>query len=130
MAILQILGGILILFFGLALAVVSSAFFSAVNLAIPVGLGIIAAGAVVILGILGLLVGWGLWTGKGWARILAIILSGLGVLISLAGLVLGSIPSVVGLAIDGLVLWYLFRPNVKAFFGGNTQPFPQPTPPS
>lgn len=129
MAILQILGGILILFFGLALAVVS-AFFSAVNLAIPVGLGIIAAGAVVILGILGLLVGWGLWTGKGWARILAIILSGLGVLISLAGLVLGSIPSVVGLAIDGLVLWYLFRPNVKAFFGGNTQPFPQPTPPS
>ena len=129
LAILEILGGLLILFLGLAVAAVSGTLFSALGLAVPAGIGIAAGGVVGVFGLLGLLVGWGLWMGKGWARILAIILSGLGVLAGLAGLALGSIPSVVGLVIDGLILWYLFRPNVRAFFGRSAQPMPtQPTP--
>ncbi|MDG6903291.1 MAG: hypothetical protein JRN56_01060 [Nitrososphaerota archaeon] len=129
LAILEILGGLLILLLGLAVAAVSGTLFSALGLAIPAGIGVAAGGVVVIFGLLGLLVGWGLWTGRGWARILAIILSGLGVLASLVGLALGSIPSLVGLVIDGFILWYMFRPNVRAFFGRSAQPMPlQPTP--
>lgn len=128
LAVLEILGGLLTFLLGLAVAAVSGTLFSALGLAIPAGIGIAVGGVVVIFGLLGLLVGWGLWTGRRWARILAIILSGLGALASLAALVLGSIPSVVGLVIDGFILWYLFRPKVKLFFGGNASLMPlQPT---
>ena len=128
LAVLEILGGLLILLLGLAVAAVSGTLFSALGLAVPAGVGIAVGGVVVIFGLLGLLVGWGLWTGRRWARILAIILSGLGALASLVALVLGSIPSIVGLVIDVSILWYLFRPNVRAFFGGNAPFMPlQPT---
>ena len=124
------LGGLIILLVGVAVAAVSGSLLSALGLAIPAGIGIAVGGAVAVFGILGLLVGWGLWTGRGWARILAIILSGLGIVGSLASLALLSISGVVGLVIDGVILWYLFRPNVRAFFGGGAQAAPlQPTSP-
>ena len=129
LAILQMLGGLIILLIGVAVAAVTGSLLSALGLAIPAGIGIAVGGAVAIFGILGLLVGWGLWTGRGWARILAIILSGLGVVGSLA---LISVSGVVGLVIDGVILWYMFRPNVRAFFGGGAKATPlQPiSPPS
>ncbi|MDG6952779.1 MAG: hypothetical protein JRN55_00375 [Nitrososphaerota archaeon] len=130
LAILQMLGGLIILLIGVAVAAVTGSLLSALGLAIPAGIGIAVGGAVAIFGILGLLVGWGLWTGRGWARILAIILSGLGIVGSLASLALLSISGVVGLVIDGVILWYLFRPNVRAFFGGGAQAAPlQPASP-
>ena len=124
------LGGLIILLVGVAVAAVSGSLLSALGLAIPAGIGIAVGGAVAVFGILGLLVGWGLLTGRGWARILAIILSGLGIVGSLASLALISISGVVGLVIDGVILWYMFRPNVRAFFGGGAQAAPlQPTSP-
>jgi hypothetical protein len=58
-----------------------------------------------------------MWTGKGWAWILAVILYGLGALSSLISLAAGALSSIVGLLIYAFLLWYLWRPHVKAFFG-------------
>ncbi|MDG6942439.1 MAG: hypothetical protein JRN34_05940 [Nitrososphaerota archaeon] len=130
LAILEILGGLIVLLLGVGVAVISGSLFSALGLALPAGIGVALGGIVAVFGILGLLVGWGLWTGRGWARVLAIILSGIGVLASLASLALGSVASILGLVIDGAILWYLFRPNVKAFFGGaQTTPLQQTSSP-
>lgn len=61
--------------------------------------------------------GWGMWTGRSWAWILALVLTALNALSSVASLVQGEYGSLLGLAIAGLIIWYLFRPAVKAWFG-------------
>jgi hypothetical protein len=71
------------------------------------------------------IIGWGLLTGKKWARWVGIIFSALGVLSGL-----GSLPT--GLAmivIDGAVIYYLTRPNVIAWFDGRTNATESPPPP-
>ncbi|MEM4728252.1 MAG: hypothetical protein QXH42_00620 [Thermoplasmata archaeon] len=59
----------------------------------------------VVFGIIYLLVGVGLFTLKKWARILAIIFA----IIGLLNLPIGTIISII-------ILWYLFRADVKAAF--------------
>ncbi|MBK8048878.1 MAG: DUF2127 domain-containing protein [Anaerolineales bacterium] len=73
----------------------------------------------IIVGALGLVLGWGLWSLKRWAWLLSVILIGLNVIIHLFGvfmpdMMIGSIGS---LLIDGIILWYLFRPQIKQAFG-------------
>jgi lysylphosphatidylglycerol synthetase-like protein (DUF2156 family) len=70
-----------------------------------------------IAGLIGLVVGWGLWTGKGWAWWLTVILEALGLLSGLAGIARGDPTSLIGLLIAALILWYMFKPHVKDFFG-------------
>ena len=82
----------------------------------------------VLLGIVALVDGWGLWSGKGWAWTLAVVLSILSIIFSLLGLLSGAGPNIVNLIIDVLILWYLWRPHVKAFFGkGMSTSQPAPT---
>jgi len=72
------------------------------------------------------LLGWGLLKLKEWARIVTIVLAAIGALFSLIGLVgvLGHFAMVavvfvlVRLAINGLIIWYLVQPHVKAAFQG------------
>jgi len=72
------------------------------------------------------LLGWGLLKLKEWARIVTIILAGLGALGALIGLagVMGHFAAIavvfvlVRLAINGLIIWYLLQPHVKAAFQG------------
>jgi hypothetical protein len=72
------------------------------------------------------IVGWGLLKLKEWARIVMIVLSGigaafqaLGVLRSLANLKPGSVvTSVIVIAIDAFIIFYLLKPEVKAAFQG------------
>ena len=77
------------------------------------GLGI----GFLLAGLIGLVVGWGLWTGKGWAWWLTVILEALGLLSGLAGIAMGDPSSLIGLLIAALILWYMFKPHVKDFFG-------------
>lgn len=77
------------------------------------GLGI----GFLLAGLIGLVVGWGLWTGKGWAWWLTVILEALGLLSGLAGIAMGDPTSLIGLLIAALILWYMFKPHVKDFFG-------------
>ena len=58
-----------------------------------------------IIGILYLITGWGLWTLKPWARIIAIVLA----IISLFNFPVGTIIGII-------ILWYLFKPEIKEVF--------------
>ncbi len=77
-----------------------------------------------LLGLVSLGVGIGMWTGKGWALTFGRVFSGVGVLIGLFLVLFGDTGSVVGLLINLLVLYYLTRPEVKAFFGKGAQGIP------
>ena len=72
-------------------------------------------GVLTILGLVGFLLAWGLWTGKSWAWIVAIIFAIIGIISNLVTLPAG----VVGLILNGLIIYYLTRPAVKGFFGRN-----------
>ncbi len=58
-----------------------------------------------VLAILYIITGWGLWKLKSWARIVAMILA----VISLLSFPIGTIIGIV-------VLWYLFKPEIKTAF--------------
>ncbi len=60
----------------------------------------------------------GLWDGKNWARIITIVFAAIGVLSALMSLISGSFSSIISLAIDGVIIWYLATVGeVKRFFG-------------
>jgi len=70
-------------------------------------------GILVVAGVIALGLGYGLWTGKGWAWTLALIFSILGILGGIISLPEG----VVSIIIDILIIYYLTRAHVKQFFG-------------
>jgi len=72
---------------------------------------------VIVIGLLYLGLAWGLWTGKGWAWILSLVLAALGIVVSLIALVRGGFGTIVVLILDAIIVYYLFRPNVRSFFG-------------
>jgi len=82
-----------------------------------------------IFGILSFVSAYGLWTGKGWAWYLSVILLVIGLIGSLLSIPGNPVGGIVGLVIGGLILWYFFRPYVKAFFGLGPAHQPPPTPP-
>jgi uncharacterized membrane protein (DUF2068 family) len=59
----------------------------------------------IIIGLFYAITGWGLWNLKSWSRLVAIILA----VISLLNIPIGTI---IGL----VVLWYLFKPEIKQAF--------------
>ncbi len=82
---------------------------------------------VIIFAILGLALGFGFVTGKGWAWMAGLVIYILSIPLGLyeiylggAGVVGGIIRVVVGL----IIIYYLMRPHVKMFFGrsGQTKP--------
>ena len=63
-------------------------------------------GSVLIaVGLVDLVIGWGLWNLKKWARTLAIVLA-----------VIGLISFPIGTIISIITLWYLFKAEIKACF--------------
>lgn len=87
------------------------------HLLVPSELLVVAASIFsVIVGIIILLISWGFWTGINLSRWIAIVFFGLSALSSLFELLQGQIGSIVSLAINGLIVYYLFVPHVKRFF--------------
>jgi len=64
----------------------------------------------IIFGFLSLFLAWGIWTGKGWARMVALVIAVLGIVLSFLSFHL------IGLVIDIIIVYYLTRPKVKEFF--------------
>ena len=64
----------------------------------------------IIFGFLSLFLAWGIWTGKGWARMVALVIAALGIVLSFLSFHL------IGLVIDIIIVYYLTRPKVKEFF--------------
>jgi zinc-ribbon domain len=112
LSILAGLGGIVVGAGVLALSGLASS-------AYPGGAAVAAViGAILlIIGILELVYGIGFFGGKGWAWTLAMIGSVLQVIFGIVSIAFGSVGSVFGLIISILILYYLTRPHVKAFFG-------------
>jgi hypothetical protein len=76
------------------------------------------------LGIFSFIIGWGLWEGKRWAWIIYVIVVALGILVSLLTF------DLVSLIFAGLILWYMFQPHVKRYFGIEAEPSSSYTPSS
>jgi hypothetical protein len=95
------------------------------------GLGAAVGVVILIFGVLYVVLGWGMLKLKNWARIITIVLAVLAALGALVGLfgalvhfgVFLLIVVLVRLAISGLIIWYLLKPEVKAAFeGGQSRP--------
>jgi len=81
-----------------------------------------------VLGILHIVVAYGMWIGAGWGWVLAIVVAILNIIWSLVSLPNG-IVGLIGLVINAIILWYLMQPHVKVFFGKAPAPPPPPVPP-
>jgi uncharacterized membrane protein len=57
-----------------------------------------------------------LFSGKPWGRMIVIVLSIIGVIIGLVSIV-GNPYSILSIILDAIVLWYMWRPHVIAYFG-------------
>jgi hypothetical protein len=81
------------------------------------GLFIVLGIIVIAFAVLDFFIGRGLWKGKNWARIIAIIIAILGFISALLSLVDGQFLSIISLVIHGLIGGYLlFSKEVKKTF--------------
>jgi hypothetical protein len=93
-----------------------------------VGLGV--GGFVLLVALVTMAVGYGFLGGAPWAWTLAVVISAIDLIVGIAqifglglptlriGVIgIGGFTGVGTLIISGLVLFYLYRPNVKSFFG-------------
>lgn len=85
--------------------------------------GLIVGGVVLFFSLIWLATGVGFLHGRGWSRILGMIFSILSMLGAIGALTIGLITGgAVGLVFWGLMLYYLTRTHVKAFFGDSRLP--------
>ena len=110
-AILTAIGGIVFLVSGIA-GVIAAPFVSDFG-GVSAGIGII----LLVIGIAFLVVTYGLWKGMRWAWTITWILSVIGIIMAIASIAVGNVGAIVSIIIHGVVIYYLYRPNVKAFFG-------------
>jgi hypothetical protein len=148
-AILIIIAGVLSLLLGLGLVVIGPFLMNGVqtsssNLGSQIGPQIIGlvflvfGGILLGLGVANLVMAYGLWKGKGWAWTISIIVLFIGIAISIVSVsitstgvfsnsgsnLLGNIVSgIVSIGINAFIVYYLYRPHVKAYFG-KTVPMP------
>jgi hypothetical protein len=95
-------------------------------------IGLIIGGIVLAVGIGYLVVSYGLLKGKGWAWIVTLVLSIIAIIVQIISAITtanalfsydintswaGIISHIIGIAINAVIIYYLFRPHVKAFFG-------------
>lgn len=103
-AILAVLGGI------------GSILLGFIVLIIPI-LGIILGGIFVIIGLSYFVVAYGLWDGRSWAWILTVLISALGIVVGLVSIIIGTGGSILYIIVNAIIIYYLFKPDVKAYFG-------------
>jgi multisubunit Na+/H+ antiporter MnhB subunit len=113
---LSLIGGIIPSAFSLTAQAPSLGFLQFLAPVLPIVL--------IVLGIFYLSLSYGLWKGYGWAWaaeivfILVHIVADIGFLASRSF----AIDKFVGLVVIGLILWYLLRPGVRAYFGKGKKP--------
>lgn len=71
----------------------------------------------IVTGVLSLIIAGGLWNGWKIMWYLGVIFEIIGIIGCVGMIVTGMIPAIVFLIIALLILYYLFRPGVKSFFG-------------
>ena len=119
-AILTIIGGLAFLASGIA-AVTVAPFLSSngINnnsMLTPVISAVTGVG-LLILGLAYFVMAYGLWKGKSWAWTITLILSAIGIISGIASIAGGNAGAVFHIIINVAIIYYLYRPNVKSFFG-------------
>jgi uncharacterized membrane protein (DUF2068 family) len=117
LAILAAIGGVFGILGGLALIGVGAVVASSAGLG---GLAAILGLIALAYGILSLVLAYGFWTLQPWAWTLGVGLEVAGIVINVLQYInntsaLGG--TIFSIAINAIVLWYLYQPNVKAAFG-------------
>jgi len=114
LAVLQILASLALLVGGLFLVVAASI---PPSIDVQGEAGAFALGtALILLGVLSLIVAWGLWTLQPWARKVAMLFAIVSLGTDVVSIVTGNYENAVALLIDLLLIWYLTRPSVRAAF--------------
>ena len=86
---------------------------------VPEIAGFTAVGGAIlaIIGIIYLIIAGGMWNGWKVMWYIGVIVNGLSLIMGIASLFVGSFVGIIPIVIDALILYYLFRPGVKEFFG-------------
>jgi hypothetical protein len=82
-----------------------------------------------ILGIVSIVVAIGFLGGKGWAWTLGIVVSIINIIVSIVETVIGFSSNLIGIIFSIIIIYYLMRPHVKAFFGKGPAMAPSMPPP-
>jgi hypothetical protein len=137
LAILDILGGIVglaagALFIGIAALASSSlaAQYPALGSISGIASILYALGALaLILGIISIVVAIGFLGGRGWAWTLGIVVSIINIIVSIVETVIGFSSNLIGIIFSIIIIYYLMRPHVKAYFGKGPAMAPSMQPP-
>jgi hypothetical protein len=78
---------------------------------------LVTGGFLIAIGIGYLVVSYGLLKGRGWAWTVTLILSYLGIVTSIISIVGGNFASIGHLVISIAIIYFLYRPQSKAYFG-------------
>ena len=132
--VLTIIGGVLMIGSGITLAAFAAVFplvgsigdsvgtpQSQIPSSIPseyVGVALLSVGTIfTIIGTVSLVVAYGLFKAKKWAWTTSVVLSIISIAMGLISIATGNIGSIIGIAISGFILYYLYKPHVKEYFG-------------
>jgi uncharacterized membrane protein YagU involved in acid resistance len=89
------------------------------------GLGIAFGAVLVAIGIVSFVVAYGLLKGKGWAWTVTIILSIISIVWNAITIVTAAnFGGIISIIISAIIIYYLYRPHVKAYFGKGVSPPP------
>ncbi len=108
-AVLQLLGSLIMILAGITIV-----FGSAL---VEIDYGMTYGVFLFLFGLIGLFVAIALFSGKSWAWYLILIFTLLSLISDIMSIVIGGPVSIISLVIHLVILYYLFRPNVKRFFG-------------
>ena len=123
LGIIMVINGMFAIFSGIDSLVFASFLSSAfsVNPPVPVAevaqLAAVWGSIILALGIASLFVAYGLFKGRGWGWTGAVGLSIIGIIDSIMNIIAGYWPSIFTLILSGIILYYLYRPHVMAYFG-------------
>jgi hypothetical protein len=81
------------------------------------GAGIAIGVILLAMAIVSFVVAYGLLKGLGWAWTVTVILSIISIVLNALSIAAGNISSIISIIISGIILYYLYRPHVKAYFG-------------
>jgi hypothetical protein len=81
------------------------------------GIGIAFGIGLLAISIASFVVAYGLLEGLGWAWTVTVILSITSIVFNVISIATGNIVAIISIIISGIILYYLYRPHVKAYFG-------------
>ena len=71
----------------------------------------------IALGVTAFVLAWGLLNGKGWSWLITVILAIISVIFSIVAVVSGGFTSFITLIINGVIVYYMYKLPIKAYFG-------------